>query len=810
MAVQVYINSTDRTGPAFKSARGNVGSLEQSVQKATRAFKLLSVAAVGVGVKAVKDFADFDNRIREISTLLGDVTERDIKNLGNEIKKTAITYGQSLDKMAKARYDIISAGFNDAARSAIVLEQSAKLAVGGVSEVSTTADVLTTALNAYGLEADKAQMISDTLFTTVRLGKTTVDQLAASFGDTASIAPTVGVSIQELAAMFATLTAAGQNTAEAGTAITATMSAFLSPSEAMTDKLEKMGFATGSAAIKALGFQEALKRITDGTNEAEKAALFPNVRAMRSVFPLVGVQADKFNENLKEMKNVAGATDTAVEKMSKGIAFQMKQMKARIDAEMTNIGEKIVVLVNQFLNLPKTVKDAAAAFGILAIAIYGLGAPVTAIITGIYLLWRSWDIVFAGLKIIWENFVVAIKIGVSEATQIWDDLVAEFKEAGAILKAVFTGSWSEIGEIVEEGNKKQKESDEKYTKEREEIWRNHYNTVAELGRQFNTAVDEFSILPDIFSDSSGLGGPSITPTEDPSIAATQAAEEQKLEIKRNFAQLEAELRADDQAAELESLSTMKDIQIGYTQEMFEAEKQAFRQRNILWKTSEAAYGNFVSSLTDFELTGKQRREAVWQSVKAAFITTIGDMVKEYILSEIVKRRFADAGMTAAVVKGTAVAGALGAAYATPAAFASVMSFGGAAATGASALAGAVGAAHALRALPIQEGSSFVSNGAFSGTDTVPAILSPGEAVIPASVVRNNTTVVQQLVGRQEPTEKTSNKSVKVSANFSVNTVDADGFEQLLRSNKFRNIFIDLINEKRINLEISNDQVVGIN
>jgi len=59
--------------------------------------------------------------VREIGTLLSDFNENTLEALGDDIQQMAVQFGQSIDAMAKARYDAISAGFTDIAESSQLL-----------------------------------------------------------------------------------------------------------------------------------------------------------------------------------------------------------------------------------------------------------------------------------------------------------------------------------------------------------------------------------------------------------------------------------------------------------------------------------------------------------------------------------------------------------------------------------------------------------------------------------------------------------------------------------------------------------------
>ena len=132
--------------------------------------------------------------------------------MSKELRSVAISSGVALDSLSKAKYDIVSAGFSSVADSAEVLEVSSRLAVGGVTSVAEAADLLTTSLNALGLDASDTNKVADQLFTTVRLGKTTMTELSASLGQVLPFARSAGLGLEGVGAAMATLTASGINT----------------------------------------------------------------------------------------------------------------------------------------------------------------------------------------------------------------------------------------------------------------------------------------------------------------------------------------------------------------------------------------------------------------------------------------------------------------------------------------------------------------------------------------------------------------------------------------------------------------------
>jgi TP901 family phage tail tape measure protein len=304
------------------------------------------VLALGaLGIAATKMAADFDRGLTEIATLMDGVTQDGIRAMGEELKKLSVTAGQSLDALTKARYDIVSAGFRDSADSALLLEQAAKLAAATVSDAGTVGAVLTKTLNAYGLAASEAARVSDILAITIKQGQTTMSELGPTIGQVIPIAAEMGISLEELSAGIATLTAgAGQQTPEAMTSLNAALVSFLKPSEEMQQALERLGYESGRALLEAEGFGGGLESLTRAAEDLGRdiADIFPNIRAMRAAFPLAGKQAGVFADNLDAAKNSAGQMGRMFDTVANSDSFKLTQALNQLKVTMIDLGSVIL------------------------------------------------------------------------------------------------------------------------------------------------------------------------------------------------------------------------------------------------------------------------------------------------------------------------------------------------------------------------------------------------------------------------------------------------------------------------------------
>ncbi len=324
---------------SFKNASTSANTLKSSL------VALGGVLTIGIVAKKFLDsMVQFEKSMANVSTIV-DTAKVDMKKFKKEILELAPIVGKKTSELADGLYQVVSAGV-DAASAMDVLTVSAKAGVAGLTNTFTAVDIITTGLNAYGKSAKEASFISDQLFTAVRLGKTTFDELARTLGPVLPFAAQLRISFGEVAAAMATLTAAGVDTATSATALRALFVSLIQ----QADKFRDAGIDILDVVSKKglQGALQALKEVTDGNIEAMREFV-PETRALTAVLSLAGAQSEKFQSNLNEMGNSMGATGDAFKKQSGTAGFAIEKMFASFDKLANLMAEDFLPLFKQLV-----------------------------------------------------------------------------------------------------------------------------------------------------------------------------------------------------------------------------------------------------------------------------------------------------------------------------------------------------------------------------------------------------------------------------------------------------------------------------
>ena len=280
--------------------------------------------------RAIRAAMAFETAMAEVSTLV-DTSTTDMAGLSQSVRDLSIQFGTSSVSQAKALYQAISAGATDAGQANAVMVAANKLALGGVTDIETAVDGLTSIMNAYGATTNEVGDISDRFFVAMRAGKTTVGELSQNIGTVAPIAKAAGISLDDLFASLSAITTGGIETNKAAIFLRQAFQTLLKPTKDATAEAKRLGIEFTSAGVKAQGgFLPFLQQIANSEKFTSESLgkLFGNVRAMTGVLSLLNNEGGKFASILEDMKNKAGSTDEAVAKMADTTQFLTESIAA--------------------------------------------------------------------------------------------------------------------------------------------------------------------------------------------------------------------------------------------------------------------------------------------------------------------------------------------------------------------------------------------------------------------------------------------------------------------------------------------------
>ncbi|GKX65650.1 phage tail tape measure protein [Inconstantimicrobium mannanitabidum] len=375
-------------------------------------FKKLAVPLVGAGVASGKMAMDFEDSMAKVNTI-SDSTQVPLDTLRKQILKLSSDTGISADEIANNVYDAISAG-QKTGDAVNFVSNSTKLAKAGFAEAGQSLDALTTILNAYKLKASEVNNVSDILIQTQNVGKVTVGELSNDIGKVIPTASALGVNLKQLGASYALMTSNGIKSAEATTYL-----------NSMLNELGKSGTVSDKSLRQITG--QSFKQLTAGgknisdvlnilNNNAKKSGkslsdMFGNAEAGKAALVLSQNAGQDYSKTLKDMGNVAGATEQAFDKVNNTDGQKFRKSLNEGKNAMIQFGDTASPIIDVFSsNLSSLTKwlnslDNGQRKVVLGLGTFTLGAGATLI--GISKLSKGIIAITDGINILKSSTLIA-------------------------------------------------------------------------------------------------------------------------------------------------------------------------------------------------------------------------------------------------------------------------------------------------------------------------------------------------------------------------------------------------------------------
>lgn len=318
----------------LRDANGRFVKLGDAAQGASKKIDILGGAVKNLAAQLVvadlarrffKGFDEAEKAAAAVRTL-----GVDSKALEGQLLAVSNRLGGlfSQTQLLAASYDVASAGFANAADNAKILEASAKGAVGGLSDINTVGNAVTSVLNAYGKSANDAAILVDGFIQTQNDGKIVLNEYAQQIGKLAPTAAAAGVGITELNAAVATITAQGVPVEATFTGLNQALVSILKPSKEASDLAEALGIDFNEAGLRAKGFGGLLQEVKERTGGSTTAMvkLFGSVDALKAVLPLVNDDLVKYNQNIERQAKVSGVADDATKELGGTVSSEVSKM----------------------------------------------------------------------------------------------------------------------------------------------------------------------------------------------------------------------------------------------------------------------------------------------------------------------------------------------------------------------------------------------------------------------------------------------------------------------------------------------------
>tara|TARA_R110000803_G_scaffold20201_5_gene52226 strand:- start:5702 stop:8608 length:2907 start_codon:yes stop_codon:yes gene_type:complete len=262
------VQGSKKVEGGLKRVENRADSLRSSLRRA--------IGIIGGGVlitNAVRTLAKFEESLATVRAVSG-ATADQFEKLREKAQELGITTRFTATQAGDALLNLSRAGFS-VEESLEAVSGTLLLAQAGGLGLAEAANITTTALKGFRLEADQTGRAVDVLTLTANSTNTTVQQLGEGLKLVAPIAAGLGVSLEETNAALGTLSNAGLKATLAGTGLRRVLGELEAPSSKSVAILEQLSLTADDVKVSQVGLSAALQLLADrGVTTAQALELF--------------------------------------------------------------------------------------------------------------------------------------------------------------------------------------------------------------------------------------------------------------------------------------------------------------------------------------------------------------------------------------------------------------------------------------------------------------------------------------------------------------------------------------------------------
>ena len=355
----------------------------------------------------VGGFVQFEDAMLRVKALSG-ASQEDYAALTKKAEELGATTRYTAAEAAAGLGQLAAAGQNTQQMLSSI-GPALDLAAAGGSDLGVAADQLTNIMSQFGLQADQASRVADTLVTGFTGAATTLDQLANAMLYAGPQANALGYSLENTTAILQTLADAGYKGEKAGTALRGAFAHLLKQPKEAAEILEKYNINIADSTGKMRPFADILDELAKkqekirGTTEAaaEVLALF-GTEAGSAMQALLSKGGDAIRKYEDILNKAGGTARKKAQEMESGLGGSLRAMNSAVEAFKNAFGGQVFAPVLKVVaQVVGEVARLAAEMPVAVKSVLVLGTAAVGVVASIStmtLVWKTFLLMLATSK----------------------------------------------------------------------------------------------------------------------------------------------------------------------------------------------------------------------------------------------------------------------------------------------------------------------------------------------------------------------------------------------------------------------------
>lgn len=293
-------------------------------------------AATATAVSSLNTAADFEAQMAKVGAKT-EATKAEMEALNKEALRLGSSSSLSASQVAVAMDELGAKGFD---ANKIIAAMPGLIAATEASgeDLALVSNVVTSAINAYGMEAKEAGRVADIMAMSANKTAAGVGDLGYSFKYAAPVANTLGIKLEELAASTGILVDKGLAGEQAGTALRMSLIRLSDPPKEARKALADLNMTAidskgkfKSLAEIAADWEKSTAKLSD-TQKVQYASTIFGTEASTAMLSLFSAGPSKINEMTKALENSSGAAAKTAAVMKDNFAGSKEQMFGALES----------------------------------------------------------------------------------------------------------------------------------------------------------------------------------------------------------------------------------------------------------------------------------------------------------------------------------------------------------------------------------------------------------------------------------------------------------------------------------------------
>jgi TP901 family phage tail tape measure protein/lambda family phage tail tape measure protein len=259
------------------------------------------------------------------------------RELGATTRFTAAQAGEGMLFLSRAGFEV-----NEVAQ---MIPQTLNLATAATIELGAASDMVANTMHQFGLAAGETERAVDALLIVANSANTDVLQMGEAMKYAGTFAGTLGVTVEETAAMVGIMANMGIKGSMAGTQLRGVLAALISPTDKAKRALKDLGLSSEDVNPALVDMETIMRRLKEGqknlADETEFASKMLDIFRRRPVAGALALakMSDEIGISVDRIKELSGETESAAKAMEDTLFGSIKALRSALEELYLSMGD---------------------------------------------------------------------------------------------------------------------------------------------------------------------------------------------------------------------------------------------------------------------------------------------------------------------------------------------------------------------------------------------------------------------------------------------------------------------------------------